>query len=81
MLTSLFSLFYVTREFHRLLHRGRAKLRFGNLDRGINLSNYLRGKLFKRACIITELDLLSLCCISSIAVELVIVDNIFFSVL
>ena len=24
MLTSLFSLFYVTREFHRFLHRGRA---------------------------------------------------------
>ena len=27
MLTSLFSLFYVTREFHRFLHRGRAKNR------------------------------------------------------
>ena len=26
MLTSLFSLFYVTREFHRFLHRGRAAL-------------------------------------------------------
>ena len=26
MLTSLFSLFYVTREFHRFLHRGRAQL-------------------------------------------------------
>ena len=25
VLTSLFSLFYVTREFHRFLHRGRAK--------------------------------------------------------
>ena len=25
MLTSLFSLFYVTCEFHRFLHRGRAK--------------------------------------------------------
>ena len=25
MLTSLFSLFYVTREFQRFLHRGRAK--------------------------------------------------------
>ena len=25
MLTSLFSLFYVTREFHRFLHRARAK--------------------------------------------------------
>ena len=25
MLTSLFSLFYVTREFHRFLHRGRAE--------------------------------------------------------
>ena len=27
MLTSLFSLFYVTGEFHRFLHRGRVKLR------------------------------------------------------
>ena len=27
MLTSLFSLFYVTGEFHRFLHRDRAKLR------------------------------------------------------
>ena len=27
MLTSLFSLFYVTGEFHRFLHRGRAKIR------------------------------------------------------
>ena len=26
MLTSLFSLFYVTGEFHRFLHRGRAKI-------------------------------------------------------
>ena len=26
MLTSLFSLFYVTGEFHRFLHRGRAQL-------------------------------------------------------
>ena len=26
MLTSLFSLFYVTREFHRFLHRGRAEI-------------------------------------------------------
>ena len=25
MLTSLFSLFYVTREFHRFLHRGKPK--------------------------------------------------------
>ena len=28
MLTSLFSLFYVTGEFHRFLHRGRAQKRF-----------------------------------------------------
>ena len=28
MLTSLFSLFYVTREFHRFLHRGRASFSF-----------------------------------------------------
>ena len=27
MLTSLFSLFYVTREFHRFLHRGKAPFR------------------------------------------------------
>ena len=26
MLTSLFSLFYVTGEFHRFLHRGRAQI-------------------------------------------------------
>ena len=29
MLTSLFSLFYVTREFHRFLHRGRALILSG----------------------------------------------------
>ena len=28
MLTSLFSLFYVTGEVHRFLHRGRAQLKF-----------------------------------------------------
>ena len=33
MLTSLFSLFYVTREFHRFLHRGRAKFSGGACPR------------------------------------------------
>ena len=28
MLTSLFSLFYITGEFHRFLHRGRASITF-----------------------------------------------------
>ena len=31
MLTSLFSLFYVTREFHRFLHRGRAEFLGGDV--------------------------------------------------
>ena len=46
-----------------------------DLDRAINLSDYLRGKLFKCTCITTEIDLLFLSCLSPIAVELVIVDN------
>ena len=36
MLTSLFSLFYVTDEFHRFLHRGRAT----NTDRPRSIYQY-----------------------------------------
>ena len=32
MLTSLFSLFYVTGEFHRFLHRGRANFLIGSSE-------------------------------------------------
>ena len=44
MLTSLFSLFYVTGEFHRFLHRGRAILSFPScldLTRSFNISFFI----------------------------------------
>ena len=55
MLTSLFSLFYVTGEFHRFLHRGRAeKLLFNDLLMIYKCMNnltpdYLRERLKQRS--------------------------------